>query len=232
MKQNYLNHDLASVNPVIDVLIQPYNATIIWLYDSQHQIQTEFKTLRYNVTLHEHAQFTFLLGLLYSSDVAIELYIHLQGQHSQAHVFGLYALGDEQKLVIKTYQNHHAAHTQSHVLLKGMLKDQAQADVQGLIVIDKTAIKAQASQENKNIVRSKQARVISVPSIEVLQHDVQCCHASAVGQFDEKQLWYLQSRGLQQSQSYQLLTTSFFGHVAQKFKNEKEFMEKVCAKMA
>jgi Fe-S cluster assembly scaffold protein SufB len=188
-------------------------------------------TIEYHVFVQEQAEFTLLIGLadVCSLDLTIRLY--LQSDCSKAEVFGVYGLSGDDQVKIKTYQMHEGKNTKSSVLLKGMLKDRANVDIQGLIYIAKGASKADASQENKNIVCSPLARVISVPSIEVLHHDVQCCHGAAIGQFDEKHLWYLQSKGLNFYQVHQMLMASFFGQVVQKFDNPEQFMEKLCKKM-
>ena len=222
-----LTHEIVRINQTITIHVQDHADVKIQLQDEPQSIGSTIL----HIFVQQHAQVTCLLGLMQSSSVNLEIHLYLQGAYAQADVFGLYALNQDQKVIIKTFQMHHGPNTQSNVELKGMLKDHAQADVQGLIYIDGQARKADASQENKNIVFGKNARVVSIPSIEVLQHDVQCCHGTAIGQFDAKHLWYLQSRGLSGMQAHQLLVTSFFGQVMQKFENKEKFMEMVCQKM-
>lgn len=200
------------------------------IIDSLHTFELEQKYI-YHVQIAKNGHFTCLLGFLYANQVNIELHLYLEGDGAQADVFGIYALSEKQQVKIKTYQMHHGTHTKSQVVLKGMLKGQALADIAGLIYIGKNAVKANGLQENKNIVLSSQAHVVSIPSIEVLQHDVQCNHGTAVGQFDQQHLWYLTSRGLDVYQAHQLLIRSFFGTIVQKFQNSEEFMEMICQKM-
>ena len=63
------------------------------------------------------------------------------------------------------------------------------------------------------LLLSDHARAISVPNIEVLTHEVQCGHGSAIGRLDEEQLWYLQARGLSPNQAEQMLINGFFNDV-------------------
>ena len=197
----------------------------------QDLYQTEPSTIEYHFVLHAHAQLDFLISFIESCKLSVAIYVHLQGDGAQASVKGIYGLGGDQNLSIKTFQYHHGPHTKSDLVMKGMLKGKALAHFEGLIFIGEQAKKTEASQENKNILLSKQAKVISVPSIEVLQHDVQCCHGSAIGKFDEEQLWYLQSRGLPEQKAYELLVQSFFKEIVEKFEDEKVIMEKLCQKM-
>ncbi len=202
-----------------------------WIPGSSNKKSSDsLQQVEYHIFLHTKAQLDVLILLIDSYKLSVVIYVHLQGDGAQASINGIYALDSDQNVSIKTFQYHRAQHTTSDVVMKGMLKDQSQAHFQGLIFIDKQAKKTQASQENKNILLSKQAKVISVPSIEVLQHDVQCCHGSAIGKFDQEQLWYLQSRGLSQLKAYELLIQSFFQEVVQHFNDEK-IMEMLCQKM-
>lgn len=187
--------------------------------------------LEYHVLLQDRAKIDFQLSLLNKTNLSLEIHVYLQGDHSKATIKGVYALNYDQKITIKTFQNHIGAQTHSQLVFRGMLKDQAQAVYNGLIFIGPDAKKTQASQENKNILLSKQTKVISVPSIEVLHHDVQCSHGSAIGRFEKEQLWYLQNKGLIETKAHDLLTRSFFASVIENFKDKKLIEEAICQKM-
>lgn len=219
-------HQISSNSQSILIHLQAASSLVLHIDDAEQSFD-----VTYHIVLEKDVQLVCTLGLLQSSNLNIAIYVYLQAEHARADISGVYAMADNQIGKIKTYQMHYAANTYSSFVLKGMLKDAAQADIQGLIYIDEFAYRADALQENKNILIGKHARVVSVPSIEVLQHDVQCCHGTAVGQFDEKHLWYLQSRGVSVQRAHELLITSFFGSIVGKFKYEAEFMEMICKKM-
>ena len=48
-----------------------------------------------------------------------------------------------------------------------------------------------------------------MPTIEVLNKNVQCFHGSAMGSFDKDQVYYLKSRGLDHSSVQRILVNSF-----------------------
>ena len=73
--------------------------------------------------------------------------------------------------------------------------------------------------------------MISVPTIEVLQYDVQCCHGSAIGKFDVDDMWYLQSKGIMPQQAQKMLVRSFFQDVLVGSGNSDEMMDVLCQKM-
>jgi len=66
---------------------------------------------------------------------------------------------------------------------------------------------------NANIYRSAH----SVPSLKILNHDVQCSHGSGVGQFDKEQLFYAQARGLEKEVAKKLLLEGFLSDLFRGF---------------
>lgn len=191
---------------------------------------------RFNLKLHvilgQNAQYFMNFSFVNTLNVECSISVYLEGDQAKAEIKGLYALNRDQKVAIKTYQYHCGVDTWSNLVIKGMLTGEAQASYHGLIKIDESAKRADASQENKNIVLSTQARVVSVPSIEVLQHDVQCCHGSAIGKFDQAHIWYLQSKGIEESQAQKLLIRSFFQDVLTESNNKDEVVDALCRKMS
>lgn len=145
------------------------------------------------------------------ASTAINIYIEciLQGVGADARISGAYVLDAAQKVQIKTMQHHLVSHTYSSLIMKGLLRDSAHAQYHGTVRIEKEAQGACASQENKNILLSDNARAVSVPSLEVLTHDVRCSHGSAIGRFDQQQLFYAASRGIDEKVAQRLLSNAF-----------------------
>ena len=223
----HLTHTISNVSQKIFLMFEQGAKGTVYLQDDS---SVQKAMIEYHITLEKYAQFDFLATMINSSHLSVMIYVYLKGDGAQASIKGIYALSGDQNVSIKTFQYHTGPRTKSDVLMKGMLKDRGQALYEGLIFIGEHGKKTEASLENKNILLSKQAKVISIPSIEVLQHDVQCSHGSAIGKFDEDQLWYLQSRGFTKQKAYELLVESFFKEIMQGFE-DKKVMEKLCQKM-
>jgi len=133
----------------------------------------------------------------------------LQEEGADARITGVYMINASDKVTVTTTQHHVAPHTRSMLTMKGILQDNADAHYQGIIRVEKEASDTYASQENKNILLSSNARAVSVPSLEVLTHEVRCFHASAIGKFDREQLLYAASRGIDEKTIQQLLLQAF-----------------------
>jgi len=173
--------------------------------------------LSYRVVLHDSAQFELSVALTQVQDCTIDIELDLQGDGARADVIVLYGLSGQQNLKINTIQKHYGKQTTSAVVACGIVTGQAYVAYQGMISLQPGSKRADAKQEHTTIVLSKQAKVVSIPSIEVLHHDVQCCHGAAIGQFHEQQLWYLQSRGFEKNVAYQMLVHSFFAEHMHRF---------------
>jgi Fe-S cluster assembly protein SufD len=59
------------------------------------------------------------------------------------------------------------------------------------------------------LLLSSAARVDTKPQLEIYADDVKCAHGAAVGQIDQEELFYLQTRGINPDLGRNLLTYGF-----------------------
>jgi len=145
------------------------------------------------------------------------LEVVMNGEGACATVKGLYLLSGKGALRLETKQHHYAPHTTSNLVVKGIVCGEAKAEYYGTTRIEKAARESVSSQENKNILLSEAARVVSVPNLEVLTNDVRCFHGSAIARCDEEHLLYAASRGMSEAQAQRLVLQAFVADVC---KNE------------
>ena len=149
--------------------------------------------------------------LIAHADACVVIDCILQEEGAQARITGAYIGNATHAIDIKSFQHHQGKNTSSTLVMKGALHDSAHARYSGTIRVDKSAGGSHASQENKNILLSNNARAVSVPNLEVLTHDVTCFHGSAVGRCDDEQLFYAASRGIDEVTAQRMLLHAFFG---------------------
>lgn len=137
-------------------------------------------------------------------------------ENAQALIKGAYALADSQRCMINTRQYHLGKNGTSNLSINGVVAGNAFADYRGMIRIEQTAPGTCAHQENKTILFGSSARATSIPSIEVLNHDVSCAHGSAIGPLDKEQILYACARGIQQIDAKKMIVRSFFGQMLDK----------------
>ena len=66
---------------------------------------------------------------------------------------------------------------------------------------------------NKNLMLSRDAEIDSKPQLEILADDVRCSHGTTIGQLEEDELFYLRSRGLNETLARKLLVHGFAGEI-------------------
>ncbi|MGH9120246.1 MAG: SufB/SufD family protein [Acidimicrobiales bacterium] len=135
---------------------------------------------------------------------------HLDGRGATGNLRAVYFGEGRQTLDFRTFQDHAAPDTTSDLLFKGALGGSSRSVYSGLIRVEKNARGTNAYQTNRNIKLSDDAWAESVPNLEILNNDVRCSHASAVGPVDEEQRFYLESRGVPRAEAERLIVTGFF----------------------
>ncbi|HKO59905.1 MAG TPA: Fe-S cluster assembly protein SufD [Pyrinomonadaceae bacterium] len=137
---------------------------------------------------------------------------------AECWVDGLYLVTDNQHTDTHSVIDHRQPHCTSHQLYKGILDGKSRAVFNGKVFVRHGAQKTDAMQTNKNLLLSNEARVDTKPQLEILADDVKCAHGAAVGQIDEEELFYLETRGIHPDLGRNLLTYGFAEEVINKIK--------------
>jgi Fe-S cluster assembly protein SufD len=103
----------------------------------------------------------------------------------------------------------HLAKSSSKLTTKLVLNDGAQAIIRGTIIIDANAGGSIASERQDALLLGTKAEARLLPVLQVANHDVSCKHGATVGHVDQNALFYLQSRGLDDAGSEQVLADAF-----------------------
>lgn len=164
-------------------------------------ISTDTKSL---YTLTENEQVVFFL---WNRDG--EITFELRGTGAEAHVFAFFTGKNDDQKILTINQKHLSPRTTSHVLVKSILDNTATLSYRGTIHIAKDAPLSDASQENRNLLLSEEARVSSEPTLEILNNDVRCHHAATTSPLSQEQLFFAETRGLSRNQAEELLIRGF-----------------------
>ncbi|HUE76259.1 MAG TPA: Fe-S cluster assembly protein SufD [Chloroflexota bacterium] len=140
----------------------------------------------------------------------------LAGPGSSAEMLGIYFASSEQHIDHHTLQDHQAPHTMSDLLYKGAVKDVARSVYAGLIHVRPGAQRADAYQNNRNLMLSSEGRADSIPQLEIEANDVRCTHGATAGPLDQEEVFYLQSRGLPRPEAERLIVEGFFQPVVER----------------
>jgi Fe-S cluster assembly protein SufD len=152
--------------------------------------------------------------------VRSEVNAALKGEGSSLLLEGLFIGSGSQHLDNKTVIEHARPHCESLEVYKGILDDNARGIFDGRIIVGTGAQKTVARQVNKNLLLSETAIVDSKPTLEINNDDVKCNHGSTIGQLDEEALFYLRSRGIDETEARALLVYAFASEIVDRIKLE------------
>lgn len=149
---------------------------------------------------------TFTFGGALSRE---NLEVTLDGEGAECVLEGLYTARANELVDHHTTIIHARPHGTSHERYKGVVDMGGTAVFDGTIVVRKDAARTEAHQENRNLLVSDDAVVHSKPHLEIDTDDVRCSHGATVGRLDPAQLFYLRSRGIDESVARATLMVAF-----------------------
>jgi Fe-S cluster assembly protein SufD len=191
--------NVADGGSVTVVSLQDWDASAVHL--AQHRI-----------TLGRDASVKHVSVTLGGEVVRILPSVHYSAPGGQAELIGLYFAGAGQHAEHRLFVDHSEANCRSNVVYKGALDgDDAHTVWVGDVLIRANAIGTDTYEINRNLVLSGGGRADSVPNLEIETGEiVGAGHASTTGRFDDEQLFYLQSRGINEDEARKLVLRGFF----------------------
>ncbi len=100
-------------------------------------------------------------------------------------------------------------HGTSQQIHKCIIDHHAHAVFNGKVFVPKAAQLTDARQLSKNLLLSAKARVDTKPQLEITADNVKCAHGATVSQLDTDEVFYLQSRGIDEDSARKLLVYAF-----------------------
>lgn len=140
------------------------------------------------------------------------------GPGGDVEMLGLYFADAGQHQEHRLFVDHAVPHCSSNVLYKGALQgDDARTVWIGDVLIRAAAEGTETFELNRNLVLTDGARADSVPNLEIETGEIaKAGHASTTGRFDDEQLFYLQSRGIEEEEARRLVVRGFFYEILMK----------------
>ena len=147
--------------------------------------------------------------------VRLNANVRYAGPGGEATLLGVYFADSGQHLEHRSFVDHNTPHCKSHVTYKGALQgDSARTVWVGDALIRAAAEGTDTYELNRNLILTDGARADSVPNLEIETGEiVGAGHASATGRFDDLQLFYLQSRGIEEDEAKRLVVRGFFADI-------------------
>ena len=214
--ETYVGYDNAYLSSTVTEVFVGQNAHLT-LYKMQCESEKAYHFGGIYVKQDRDAHFThhnFAFGaLLARSDIHTDL-----DHASECELNGLYLGVKRQHIDSHTRINHIKTHGVSRELYKGVLDDRARGVFQGRVIVAKDAQQTDSQMNNRNLLLSDDAEADSKPQLEIYADDVKCGHGVTVGQLDEKSIFYLQSRCIDEEVARNILTFAFANEMVDRIK--------------
>jgi Fe-S cluster assembly protein SufD len=172
---------------------------------------------QYDAVVGRDATFTQVVVTLGGDLVRLVSNVQYAGPGGSAELFGVYFADETQHQEHRLWVDHAVPNCRSNVLYKGALQgEEARTVWIGDVRIRPAATGTETYELNRNLVLTDGARADSVPNLEIETGEiVGAGHASATGRFDDEQLFYLCSRGIDAETARRLVVRGFFADVVQ-----------------
>ena len=108
---------------------------------------------------------------------------------------------------------HHAPHTTSNMVARGVMKNKARSVFTGLTQIEAGAKGSDGRQKEQTLMLSDDARADAIPSLIIDERDVYAAHAASAGPVDRAAVFYLTSRGLSEPEAERIIVHGFLAPV-------------------
>ena len=148
-----------------------------------------------------------------------EFSVDLGHKGGRGTITGVYFPKETQTFLYDTRQNHSASNTTSTLLFKGVLDNAAYTLWKGNIIVSEGVRGADGYQLSNTLLLDPAAHAESIPGLEISTDDVKCSHGVTMSSVDKDQLFYLQTRGIGESDGKKLIVEGFIRSAISRIKS-------------
>ncbi len=154
-----------------------------------------------------------------------ELVVDFGKEGEDVEILGLVMADKPGDYYLKVLVDHHVGKTFGRVMIRGIAKNGARVQVEGMIKIDKNANGVDDFLEMRLLLLDAKSQATAEPKLEIEANDVKASHAATVGKVDEEELFYLTSRGIVREEAEKLIVGGFLDQVVSKITDKKLLAE-------
>lgn len=139
---------------------------------------------------------------------------YLMEEGARGEVLSIAFAGDGQHQDAGAKMVHAAPNTSSSVVSKSISKDGGRSSYRGLVEIHEGATGARSNVECDALLLDDTAKTDTYPYIQINEKTAHVGHEASVSKLNDEQIFYLQSRGLEQAEAAALIVRGFLEPVA------------------
>ncbi|MDO4664607.1 MAG: Fe-S cluster assembly protein SufB [Actinomycetaceae bacterium] len=146
--------------------------------------------------------------------------VYLMGQHARGETLSISFAGEGQHQDTGAKMIHMAPHTSSSIVSKSIARNGGRASYRGLVHVDEKATSAKASVICDALLVDQISRSDTYPYVDIRTDDVEMGHEATVSKVSEEQLFYLMSRGLDETEAMAMIVRGFVEPIARELPME------------
>ena len=146
--------------------------------------------------------------------------IYLTGAHAKGETLSVAFAGPDQHQDTGAKMIHLAPYTQSSVTAKSIARGGGRSAYRGEVRIAENATSSSNSVICDALLIDRESRSDTYPAIDIRRDDVNLGHEATVTKVSEDQLFYLQSRGLEETEAMSMIVRGFIEPIARELPME------------
>jgi Fe-S cluster assembly protein SufD len=183
-------------------------------YAAVHHMDVSAIDIAYRrAILDNDARIEWIAGDLHNGNTITDTKSILKGNGSTSDSKIISVGTGSQRMSLTTQAVHFGRSTESDMVTRAVMKEEATAIINGITKIEKGATKANGQQTEKVLMLSPKARGDANPILLIDEDDVKAGHAASVGQVNPDQVYYLMSRGISKQEAERLIIHGFLDPV-------------------
>ena len=148
-------------------------------------------------------------------------YSNVIGENADNDLKSIYLGIGEQRKDINYIAELRGTKTNIDIDVQGALKDSAKKNFKGTIDFKKGSKKAKGNENEYCMLLSDKAKSIALPMLLCTEEEVEGNHSTASGKVDEKQLFYIMTRGISYKEAVKLIVKSKFNKIIEGIADEE-----------
>ena len=148
-------------------------------------------------------------------------YSNIIGENADNDLKSIYLGIGEQRKDINYIAELRGTKTNIDIDVQGALKDSAKKNFKGTIDFKKGSKKAKGNENEYCMLLSDKAKSIALPMLLCTEEEVEGNHSTASGKVDEKQLFYIMTRGISYKEAVKLIVKSKFNKIIERISDEE-----------
>lgn len=170
----------------------------------------EAKSFAINFEVKNHAHLNLQIANLANKNLDDKITIDLVEENSGVEYYSASILNAQLVKNSVITVRHLARNTSSNIKAYEVLKGQSKGFIRCISDIKEKSSGSEAHQELRLLVLDKAAKADSDPVLLIDENDIVASHANAIGMLDPDQVFYLKSRGLNETQAQELIVNGYF----------------------